>query len=114
MRKDALVGRQHGAQALGRELINLHPLDEDAVFLQAAASQLEEFLCEEIGDARNPGMARFADDHVILRRVDAQVCARVVNNQAQARVFERLVINVIEILSRPQSPSAQARRIRAI
>src|SRR5439155_15531705 len=97
VRKHFAESDQHRSQTFIGQLIDLQPLHKNSVAAQTVAAQDEEFAGEKIRDARHPGMTGLAYDHVIEIRIDAQISSRVVNDQMQSRIAQRMIVDMLEV-----------------
>ena len=69
----------------------------NATRLEAGLAHLEELTGEQVGDARQPGIAGLADDHVVAALgSQQQMIAPVVGVQLDPRVFQRTMVVVVE------------------
>src|SRR2546425_324439 len=76
--------------------VQLYQLREDAAVGEAVADDPEELWRVEGGDAREPGIGRLGDDHVVARRVDLERAARVVHHHGDVGPGKDGVVHVLE------------------
>src|SRR5581483_9973736 len=98
--EDRPEAREDGAVDVEIDLVGLDPLREDAVRAEAPGGQLVEVAREEVRDAGHPGVRRLGDDDVVGLVRREQDVARVVLEEVDARIAERTVVDVAEVLRR--------------
>ena len=82
-----------------RQLVELHPLAEDAAGSQTPADDAEELGCIQGRDAGQPGVARLRGDHVVAGGIDLEGAARVVHDRRDGGPGEHRVVHREEVAS---------------
>ena len=80
--------------------VGMGPLADDAARCQPRTRAFEELPCEERRHARNPGVRRLGNDHVVLTAREKQMRTSVADDEVCARVGERLMILRVEEVRR--------------
>ena len=95
-------GRDDRSQVLGRQVVGLDPLGEDAALANPRARHAEEVLGEQIRRDRHPRVRRLGDDHVVVGRREFEFVAGVVDRHLHPRVVQHVVVGLAEQACRRQ------------
>ena len=96
VRKRPMESRENGSQGRRSEAIGLDPLREHTSAAETGSAETKEVLREEIRRDGHPRVRRLGDDDVVVRRIELELVARVVDRDGHAWVVEHIVVVALE------------------
>ena len=90
--EDGIQRSQDREEEVVVQLVELHPLGEDATLCQKAPHARVELLREQAGRAAHPRVARLGEDDVEALALIGEVRLRVVEDVARPRIGERRIV----------------------